>query len=284
MNLRQASGWFFKRSSRCLTVGLWLSVCLVGLTIAALRYHGALIDAALITVIATLQVIQMFLKYRSRYWFARGDEPRRMEQFRSGLGLPPSADRCAAIEQSTGPCNEPIRDDYWLSKKPAGNTRMVEMVLESSYSTRFYAQKCQNLFWLIGVGGFALSMIAIVVAYLLRNVTKTSDFISHVILAIFVFFLTGDFWIICAEYRDLMRAANDSHLQAFHLLEKTGNISEAEALETAMNYDTAVAQAPPLLSSLYHKHQPQVDEIFKRNFSMLLGIQVDIKKLAPGQV
>jgi hypothetical protein len=272
MNLYQASQIFFSRSSTSLKRGLWLSAILMLLTAIALKRYSILADTCLITLIALLQVSQMWLKYRATYWYGRGDEPRRMEQFRSGLGLLPSAEKCAAIEQLIGPCTEPIKNDYWFSVKPPGAVRMVEMILESSFSTRFYAGKCRKLFWTIGGVGVVLCVVAIVIAYQLRDVAKPSNFAVQIVLTIFVFFLTGDFWILGAAYGDLTSAADEAHLRAFHLLERGGGISEAEALEAAMNYNTATAQSPPLLSGLYRKNQDQVDVLFKRHFGNLLNL------------
>jgi hypothetical protein len=272
MNLYQASRWFFKRSEKCMKLSLILSGLLLVLTVIGLTHLNQIWETILILGVAAIQVWQMWMKYRSLYWFGKGDEPRRMDQFRSGLGLEPSRERCAAIEIITGECNDPIRNDYWCSIKPAGPVRMTEMILESSFSTRYYARKCLVRFWAIGVIGLVLCIAAIVIAFQLREVEKTSDLTSHIIITIFIFFLTGDFWILGSQYKDLRSSANDSHLQASGLLEAGVQISETQALELAMSYNTAVAQAPPLLSGLYKKHQPEVDMIFKRHYADLLGV------------
>jgi hypothetical protein len=214
----------------------------------------------------------MWMKYRSLYWFGKGDEPRRMEQFRLGLGLAPSRERCAAIEIITGECKEPVKDNYWFSIKPAGSIRMTEMILESSFSTKYYARECSIYFWTIGVLGLVVCIAAIITAFQLRAVDQTSDLTSHIILTIFIFFLTGDFWILGFQYKDLKSSANDSHLQAVGLLESGVQITDAQSLELAMSYNIAVAQAPPLLSGFYKKRQPEVDAIFKRHYADLLGI------------
>lgn len=272
MNLYQASRWFFSRSERCMKWSLYLGVLILGLTVVGLTGLSPVEDAFLILSVAMIQVSQMWMKYRSLYWFGKGDEPRRMEQFRSGLGLAPSRERCAAIELITGECNEPTKADYWLSRKPAGPLRMTEMILESSFSTKYYAQKCLVHFWTIGAIGLGVCVAAIVTAFELRKLDQTSDLTAHIIITIFIFFLTGDFWILGSQYKDLKVSANDSHLQAVSLLETGAQITEIRASELAMSYNTAVAQAPPLLSGFYKKRQPEVDAVFKRNYATLLGI------------
>jgi len=193
-----------------------------------------------------------------------------MEQFRSGLGLTPSRERCAAIEIVTGECKDPIKNDYWSSKKPTGPIRMTEMILESSFSTRYYARECSTYFRTIGVIGLVVCVTALITAFAFRN--QTSNLTSHIIITIFIFFLTGDFWILSFQYKDLKSSANDSHIQAAGLLESGVQITDAQALEIAMSYNTAVAQAPPLLSGFYKRQQPEVDAIFKRHYADLLGI------------
>jgi|SRR5579871_461052 len=272
MNLYQASQWFFSRSQKCMKWSFLLGVLLLVLTVVGLTKLDPVRDTILILFVATIQVSQMTMKYRSLYWFGKGDEPRRMEQFRSGLGLAPSRERCAAIELITGECKQPVKDDYWFSRKPIGPTRMTEMILESSFSTRYYARLCYLRFWMIGVIGVVICIAAIIAAFQLREVDKTSDLASHIILTIFIFFLTGDFWILGSQYRDLKSAANDSHLQALGLLESGVQMTDAQALEVAMSYNTAVAQAPPLLSGFYKKRQSEVDAIFTRHYAGLLGL------------
>lgn len=273
MNLYQAARWFFRRSSRFQIVSLWMSLGILLLTAAALKPLTPTMDTVLLITIAIAQIVQMILKYRSTYWFSKGDEPRRMDQFRSGFGVAPSPEKCALIEQITGPCNDPIRNDYWMSVKEPGSTRMAEMLLESSYSTRYYAGKCCKLFLFIGTLGFAVCLLAIVVAYQLRDVFHTSDFISHLLLMVLVFFLTGDFWVYAAQYNDLSNAANEAHLRSCQALQGENQISDTEVWEIAMNYNTGVAQGPPLIPHFYRKYQGQLDASFKRNFGNLLGLQ-----------
>lgn len=270
MNLYQASCWYFKRSQSALKASLVLSLVLLGLTLLALKPSSNLEDAILIVLIAAFQLWQMWLKYRASYWFAKGDEPRRMNQLKNGLGLPPSAEKCAAIEQETGKCEEPINPNYWASRKPQGPVRMVEMLLESSFYTRFLAIECRNLFWGIASAGLTVAIVALIVAARLADARK-DELVIHVVLAVFVFFLTGDLWNLGFLYNDLSKAADEAHKSAHRLLQ-TAKIDFDTALELALDYNTAVVQAPPLLSGTYFKSNKKLDEIFARNYSRLLGL------------
>ena len=271
MNLQQASRCLFARSVKNLRNGLILSGALLLLTIVTLTQHGPIADTALVLTIATIQLCQMWMKYRALYWFALADEPRRMAQFEYGLGHPPSALRCAAIEKTAGVCDAPTDTKYWLSQKPVGPTRMAEMVLESSFYTNYLADKCKGIFWWIGITGTVIALIVIVAAYELRDTTRTSDLTAHIIVLVFVFFLTGDFWSFYLQYRDLADAAQRSHEQAFELLRR-GIITENDALELAMTYNTAVAQSPPVFSFLHKRYKDQIEVLFKRNFGTLMGL------------
>lgn len=148
------------------------------------------------------------------------------------------------------------------------------MILESSFYTRSLAAKCRNLFFLIGSAGLALAATALIVSYRMRSTDKPNEFISHVVLTVLTFFLTGDFWNIGLLYDDLHEAADDSHKQAYLLL-KVGNFMPEIALEIALDYNTAVVQAPPLLSFKYLSSRDATDEAFIRNYGQLLGLTED---------
>jgi hypothetical protein len=148
---------------------------------------------------------------------------------------------------------------------------MVEMILESSFYTRSLATQCRNLFFAIGLIGLALTTTALVVSYRMRSADKPNEFIAHVVLTVLIFFLTGDFWTVGLLYRDLRQAADESHREAYVLL-KAGNITDGAALEVALDYNTAVVQAPPLLSYRYLKTRDATDEVFVRNYGKLLEL------------
>jgi hypothetical protein len=271
MNLYQASRCYFGKSQKALKYSLILSFVLLLLTIVAMRPFGGTVDAILIVLIASTQLLQMSLKYSSLYWAGKADIPRRMDQLLSGLGMEPSAEKCASFEEEIGKCEEPINPRYWRSIKGPGPKRMIEMILESSFYTRSLAAKCRNLFFVIGSVGLSLAAAALIISYGMRDTDKPNEFISHVVVTVLIFFLTGDFWNIGFLYRDLSQAANECHKQAYALL-KVENITHEIALELALDYNTSVVQAPPLLSSKYFQTRDATDEVFVRCYGQLLGL------------
>jgi hypothetical protein len=78
-------------------------------------------------------------------------------------------------------------------------------------------------------------------------------------------------------YRDLRQAADDSHKQAYVLL-KTGDFKQEIALEIALNYNTAVVQAPPLLNFKYLRSRETTDAVFVRSYGQLLGLTEESKR------
>jgi uncharacterized membrane protein len=194
-----------------------------------------------------------------------------MYQLQAGLALTPSAEKCARIEVETGVCNAPIDPNYWVSQKPTSPTRMIEMLLESSFYTRALASKCRNLFMRIGAAGLSLSLVALVVAYRTRASHRPNALIAHIVISIFVFFLTGDFWIIGLLYNDLYKSADSSHKRAYQLLLEA-EITNPQAIEAFMDYNTAVVQAPPLLTSKHMRSKSEMDMLFRRAYSKILGV------------
>ncbi len=272
MNLYQASRCYFERSQRALLTSLLLSVILLLLTLLALIPSTGFEDAILVSAIACTQLLQMWLRYRALYWVGRADTPRRMDQLQSGLGLQPSPEKCARIEDEIGKCDSPVNPGYWRSQQPTGPRRMIEMILESSFYTRSLAAKCQAFFFGIGSIGLALAAVALIVSYRVRNAGQPNELISHVVLTVLIFFLTGDFWNAGLLYRDLREAADESHKQAFVLL-REGRFTQEAALEIALDYNTAVVQAPPLLTFRYLRTREATDEAFVRNYGQLLGLE-----------
>jgi hypothetical protein len=252
-------------------LSLVLSAVLLILTIVALRPSGELEDAILISSIAIVQLIQMWLKYRALHWAGKADVPRRMDQLLSGLAMQPSPERCASIEEEIGKCDKPIDPNYWKSKQLPGPRRMIEMILESSFYTRSLAAKCKRLFLVIGSIGLALAAIALIISYRLRSSDKPNELLPHVVLTVLIFFLTGDFWNIAFLYGDLNESADASHKQAYVLL-KARDYRQEIALEIALDYNTSVVQAPPLLSFKYLSSRDALDEAFVRNYGQLLEL------------
>lgn len=271
MNLYQASQFYFDKSRTALIASLILGGVLLILTILALLPSGDAEDALLILAIACAQLLQMWLKYRSLYWSGKAHIPRRMDQLLNGLGTQPSPEKCARIEVEIGKCDNPIDSNYWRSRQPPGPRRMVELILESSFYTRSLAAKCRNLFFAVGSIGIVVAGAVLIVSYQLRGTAGPSRLISHIVLTVLIFFLTGDFWNVGLLYGDLHQAADESHKQAYALL-KGGNITPEIALEITLDYNTAAVQAPPLLKFKYLNSREATDEVFMRNYGQLLGL------------
>jgi hypothetical protein len=271
MNLYQASRCYFTLSQKALKRSLYIGALLLVLTLVTLIPSSSVEDAVLIVLIGSLQLWQMWSKYKALVLLGKADQPRRMHQLEYGLGIKPSPIRCAEIEGEIGACEEPADPHYWLSRKPQGAKRMIEMILESSFYTKSLAAQCRAQFRGIGLAGLAVTIIALVVAIRVHS-KEPNELVAHIVLTILVFFLTGDFWTLSFLYDDLYQAADDSHKRAFELLKKPDN-SYDEALEAALDYNTAVVQAPPLLSSKHEKSKDNLDRIFKRNYGSLMGLE-----------
>jgi uncharacterized membrane protein len=271
MNCNQASKCLFHKSQRRLIGAIALSFCFFILTIITFFDIDRTTENLLVVVMAIIQVSQLGLKYGALYWFSLGDEARRMEQLEIGLGYRPSDVRSAAIEQITGPCNAKKDPNYWLTQKAEGPSKLVEMILESSFYTSDLAKRCKTLYLGIGVVGMILTVTAIVMTLQSSSSQLRTDRITHVIIAAFVFFLTGDFWLLGFQYRDLAEHASSSSQEAYKLAERFPASNE-DAIELLMTYNAAVAQAPPLIS-LFHKWKRQeLDNRFKRHFSRVMGL------------
>jgi hypothetical protein len=275
MNLYQASRCYFDKSQKALLGSLILSGILLLLTLYALKPSGEVEDAIVISIIACTQLLQMWLKYRALYWLGKADVPRRMDQLLNGLGMTPSPEKCASIEEDLGKCDEPVNRCYWRSQQPPGPRRMIEMILESSFYTRSLAGKCQRLFFLVGSICLGLAALTLIISYRVGASKKPNDLIQHVVLTVLIFFLTGDFWNIGLLYGDLSQAADNSHKQSYVLL-RSGDFTHEIALEITLDYNTAVVQAPPLLSFNYLRSRDATDEAFVRNYGGLLGLTADV--------
>jgi hypothetical protein len=263
VNLQQASRCLFAKSQICLIVAFIAGVAVLTASIISFFKQCAFTDLILILVIAIAQVVQLAAKLWAMRRFALGDSLRRMDQLQNGLGISPDSLRMADAEKIVGICDAPADPNYWRTKLPQGPHRLVEMVEESAFFTESISGTCANCLWLLAVVGVSICIISLIAAVRLGISGPATEFASHIIVAVLVFFLAGDSILMYLQYSDLKDAAHSSLQRVEYLLAKT-DLSAAEAMGFAMEYNAAVTQAPPLISVVHRSNRKGLDALFSR--------------------
>lgn len=231
------------------------------LSIASLFTREPLSDAALIVVIFLSQIGQVVAKYRAIHWFGFADSLRRMQQLEDGLGVKPTPLRLAEAQKTVGICEGVSDSGYWHSKSPVGPRRLVEMLEESAFYTEDLSQKCGLLLIGISLVGASICVTSLLYATRIGVMGKASEVASHIVVASLAFFLAGDTCLLGLQYFELRASAHSALQEARYLLSRSG-VSHEEAIAFAMEYNSAVAQAPPLISAIHAYRRTRLDALF----------------------
>lgn len=263
MNLQQASQCLFLRSQRGLATALFAGVGVLATSVLSLFAENPWADLVLILLIAALEMIQVLAKFQGLRRFALADCLRRMHQLEDGLGITPDPLKVSDAERIVGFCDAEPVSSYWRTRLPQGPYRLVEMIEESAFFTDALSETCAKLLRSFAFCGIAMCVVLLIAAVRIGISGPVSEIASHVIVATLVFFLAGDSILLAYQYFDLKGAARTTLQRALFLLSKE-DLSEAEALGFVMEYNSAVSQAPPIISYIYEKRRKQLDALFIR--------------------
>lgn len=254
MNLQMAATALFAKSLRCYKWSLACIVLLYVLTVVSFVIHDPWGDAALLIAILALQVAQTLIKYRAITWYGRGEQARRMDQVEEAFGTLPNALLVQRLRTFVGLCDVEKTADYWFTKAAKGPRRLVEMIEESSFYTATYAQACWNYFRGFAVFGVFFCVVFMTIAVRVGVNSNKEEFWSHVLVASLSIFVAGDIVGLALQYRDLAEAARAS-LESASDLANRGTTTAEQSLELAMEYNTGLAQAPPLPNFLHQRRR-----------------------------
>lgn len=261
MNLQQASRLLFKKSQHFLTTAFIAGMVVYAASVLSLFAHDPLSDLEVILVIAGAQILQVYAKYRAFHWFGLADTVRRMHQMEDGLGVKPASLKLFEAEAAVGICDAPSDPGYWFTKLPVGPRRLVEMIEESAFYTADLSERSGNILRVFALCGIALCVVSLVIATRLGVVGTAGEITSHIVVASLAFFLAGDLLIMSSQYFDLRNAARSTLQDARNLLSK-GDVSREETTSFAMEYNSAVAQAPPVSSFIYNRNRTRLEKLF----------------------
>ncbi len=254
MNLQKAASGLFGKS---LTFYKWSLACIVLLyilTVLSFVIHDSWGDAVLLIVVLALQVAQTLIKYRAITWYGRGEQARRMDQVEEAFGTSPNALSVQRLRAFVGLCDVEKTADYWFTTAPKGPRRLVEMIEESSFYTATYAQACWNYFRGFAIFGVVFCVIFLTIAVRVGVSRSKEEFWSHLLVASLSIFVAGDIVGLALQYKDLAEAASNALESASEIANRTA-ITAEQSLELAMEYNTGLAQAPPLPNFLHQRRR-----------------------------
>lgn len=254
MNLQKAASGLFGKSLTFYKSSLACIVLLYALTVISFVIHDPWSDAVLLIAVLTLQVAQTLIKYRAITWYGRGEQARRMDQIEEAFGTLPNALLVQRLRAFVGLCDVEKAKDYWFTTVPKGPRRLVGMIEEASFYTATYAETCWNYFKGFAIFGVVFCVIFLTIAMRVGVSKSKEEFWSHFLVASLSIFVAGDIVGLALQYKDLAEAASNALESASELANRT-DVTAEQSLELAMEYNTALAQAPPLPNFLHKRRR-----------------------------
>jgi len=254
----------------------WRLIVLVQLLAAALAVYGSVVPSAnLGLVLALMTLLVPLFVFKLKQWgdsaFRLGEKARRLELLAEGLGRVPPPDECAVLEADapTAPILEraPILPNF-SSELPVGPERLIHLLQQSAFFTRrlagLTARYCGALASL-GVGGTVLVLyLAVQEASAGAPVVfgLAGDQLARVAASLLVFFVTGVFAEFSSAYSALGHAANS----VFERCQQLSKVAEGDPWRQYLvlaDYDTALAAAPPIPSTVYALHRGKIERAWR---------------------
>lgn len=217
----------------------------------------ALVAGILLIAAFVCQIYSDYLKEISQ-------DIERKYEFWEALGWPVSAKELSDIKQNLP---QQIREkietsagikDWFASKEPIGERRLVENLTQNSWWSKHIARKTFQYYIFFTVVVFLGGIILLIFALQAGLDPTTSNTVAKIIIAIFVFMFSAGHLRVCLEYWRFSQAADRIEERAFDLL-KTDQVDKDQAIKLYHDYQTARAISPLLPTWIYKQMNPGLE-------------------------
>jgi|GEM_PF-2966876 len=258
----------------------WRAIVLVQLVAATVAVYGAFHPSATMgLVLALMTLVVPFSVFKLKQWadnaFRLGEKARRLELLAEGLGRVPRPDECAVLvaDAPTAVILEraPILPNF-SSELPVGPERLMHLLQQSAFFTRrlagLSARYCGGLAS-VGIGGTVLVLYLAV-----QEVSAgaplvfglAGDQLARVTASLLVFFVTGVF----AEFSSAFSALGHTANSVFERCQQLTKAAEGDPWRQYLvlaDYDTALAAAPPIPSTVYAIHRGKIEKAWREHMT-----------------
>lgn len=257
---------------------LWLRVAgavqwlAVGVALVPLVYATRTTQFIAAATAFAVPIALFFLRQQAAPHQVRGERLRRFHLLLDGTGRPPPKDELADLvagRTSLRSFDPTLDGDYFSSKFPPGQPRLVDNLMESAFYTKETSSTAARLY-----GGLALTGILFtggLVFYWLNTYSGTLDKGSadyaQIVAALVVFFGVGHLADCAFAFRELNQESDAVYRETVRLRHAATSELDADELHALLaRYDCAVLRAPPVPGQIYKLRRRRLDEAWRMVF------------------
>ncbi len=205
-----------------------------------------------------------FLSQNQQRHRSAGDQARRAVLLISGLSAIPSAGQNLRISDkfNVAITKETLRreEDHFSTREKPGYKRLVEMIEESSYWTRYLQKTSAKVMWILL--SILVTIILIVIGAAITSFNSNSLIsLSRGMIALMIFVISTDALGLLLSYKN----AASSIGEIFNRVESISakGYLESDALLLMLDYNSAIEKAPATLPLVYKLTQKKLNKKWK---------------------
>jgi len=196
-------------------------------------------------------------------YYDKGSLCRRVILYNKGLGEPISvADKCEILEFSKNLKIPEYEKPYYVTEKNISPAKLVDMISESSFFTKYNAGVASD--YLNKIFVFYLC-VTLFIAYLCIEGTiskEATQVIAKSAFFVVALFIVNDFLLLKRKF-DKLSADSNIIFRDSENLAKQSKISEYEALNLAERYNLILSISPPIPFFVYKKSRDELNKKYR---------------------
>jgi len=149
----------------------------------------------------------------------------------------------------------PFISPYYYSQSTGGSQRLIENIMESSFFTKFLANKMEDFLLIIFI---AFLLITILIIYI-----GTFESRPIVIATLISFLLSSDIFNIYRKYSELKQAADFTFKGCPKLINAEEGLLVRDAMQQVEDYHIALIQSPPIPYKLYLYYRDEINKKYR---------------------
>jgi membrane protein implicated in regulation of membrane protease activity len=238
----------------------WQAAAMMAAALSAMiQIPAALYVLSILTLIAA--VAAFFCNHSLSTSREHAEKLRRATMLIGGLGLNLSGAELLELRQGGSASIETAQQladsNYFVSDKPLGASRLVDMLEESAIWTANLSRYAARETWIFFLAMASVLICALLAAILFSSPTEW-QIGARIVVAILIGLFTVDFLGAALAYNDANRVA----LRVVDRLQKYKETSPTteQILVIFGDYNYAVQNMPPFPKGLYHRYEKRLNE------------------------
>ncbi len=257
----------------------WFAMSFVG---AFAMYVIALVSATdlnarvvnLLAAVAVLvQMAAFYARFQSEKFYGFGEQIRRLNLKRDGIGAEVSFMEVAKILENAGKTkflSGPASGKYFDSISPKGPHRLVEHLGECAFWTSALSKRTARIFTALSTFGFLSGVFGFVIVVLSENQEINIAAFAKILIPSLAFWSASEVTSTAIKFYNLSRDAGAVCEKADVLLSNSQQpIAEREALLLMDEYNCALASSLPIPDGIHRRNQDLLNELWSKKQSVM---------------